>query len=46
MTHLSMISSGDQFDVDGAILASLKNLEVNLDIETEVRIDQCMPICC
>jgi hypothetical protein len=30
-----------QFDVDDAILESLKNLRVTLDIESQVKIDEC-----
>lgn len=39
-----ILSSGNQFDVDDAILASLENLNVDLDIESGVRIDQCKDI--
>ncbi|KAJ7928639.1 hypothetical protein B0H13DRAFT_1968281 [Mycena leptocephala] len=31
--------SGNQFDVDGAILAALKNLKVDLGIDTDVKLD-------
>ncbi|KAJ6593726.1 hypothetical protein B0H19DRAFT_32612 [Mycena capillaripes] len=31
--------SGNQFDVDGAILAALKNLKVDLEINTDVKLD-------
>jgi hypothetical protein len=30
-----------QFDVDDAILDSLKNLRVTLNIESQVKIDEC-----
>ncbi|KAJ7782963.1 hypothetical protein B0H16DRAFT_1494883 [Mycena metata] len=32
--------SGNQFDVDGAILATLKNLKVDLAIDTSVKLDE------
>ncbi|KAA1471743.1 hypothetical protein DENSPDRAFT_133322 [Dentipellis sp. KUC8613] len=31
--------SGKQFDVDGAILGSLKNLQIELDVDSSVKID-------
>jgi hypothetical protein len=33
--------SGKQFDVADAILNSLKNLKVTLDIDSQVKIDEC-----
>jgi len=39
---LHSLLSGKQFDVTDAILNSLKNLEVTLDIDSQVKIDDCM----
>ncbi|KAL0580357.1 hypothetical protein V5O48_000210 [Marasmius crinis-equi] len=38
-TGSSTCSSGQQFDVEGAILNSLKNLEVDLQIDSSVKLD-------
>lgn len=35
------VFSGRQFDVNSAILNSLKNLEVTLDIDSALKIDDC-----
>lgn len=37
--------SGDQFDAEDAILNALKGLEVNLAIDTGVRLDDCKAYC-
>lgn len=36
-----MINSGKQFNVNGAILAALENLDVSLNVDSGVKIDDC-----
>ena len=36
---IDSINSGQQFDVDGAILATLKGLLVDLDVKSNVKLD-------
>ena len=43
---LMLLPSGKQFDVDDAILNSLKGLEVTLAIDSSVKIDDCECIHC
>jgi len=40
-THLHPSFSGKQFGVADGILSSLKNLKVTLDIDSQVKIDEC-----
>jgi hypothetical protein len=43
--HFSIdtLSSGQQFDVNGAILKTLQGLKVDLAVESSVKLDDCRP---